>query len=111
MLDIIQPSHDEDVENIDWHQIWRSSPEFQDVKKELQRLNSLPSTQATGTSAFENADASQHQEFVASFWTQFREVLKRVWKHFWRSPNYIWSKVVLIVLSVCVTNPLDAVMQ
>ncbi|KAI1071723.1 hypothetical protein LB507_004946 [Fusarium sp. FIESC RH6] len=99
MLDIIQPSHDEDVENVDWHQIWRSSPEFQDVKKELQRLNSLPSTQATGTSAFENADASQHQEFVASFWTQFREVLKRVWKHFWRSPNYIWSKVILIVLS------------
>lgn len=101
MLNIIQPSNDEEVDNIDWHQIWRSSPEFQSVKQELQRLNALPSTKPDGTSAFDNADASQHQEFVASFWTQFREVLIRTWKNFWRSPTYIWSKTVLIILSVC----------
>lgn len=101
MLNIIQPSNDEEVEDINWHQIWRSSPEFQDVKRELLRLNSLPSTQPAGTNAFDHADASQHKEFVASFWTQFREVLIRTWKHFWRSPTYIWSKTILIILSVC----------
>ncbi|GKU21386.1 unnamed protein product [Fusarium langsethiae] len=99
MLNIIQPSNDEEDNNIDWHQVWRSSPEFQSVKQELQRLNALPSTQTTSTSAFDNTDASQHQEFVASFWTQFREVLIRTWKNFWRSPTYIWSKTVLIILS------------
>ncbi|KAM0267314.1 hypothetical protein ACHAPA_006094 [Fusarium lateritium] len=96
MLDMIQPSNDETVENIDWHAVWRRSPEFKDVKQELQRLNSLPSSLPTDV---EDGDASQHQEFVASFMTQFREVLIRTWKHFWRSPTYTWSKTALIVLT------------
>jgi hypothetical protein len=100
MLDIIQPSNDEEVENIDWHAVWRSSPEFRDVKQELQRLNSLPSSLPTD---IEDGDASQHQEFVASFTTQFREVMIRTWKHFWRSPTYTWSKTGLIVLTVCLS--------
>ncbi|KAJ9420068.1 ATP-binding cassette transporter CGR1 [Fusarium oxysporum] len=83
MLEIIKPSNDEEAEKIDWHQIWRDSPEFQERRMPL-----------------ENGDASQHKEFVASFSTQFREVLIRTWKHFWRSPTYIWSKIALIVLSV-----------
>ncbi|KAG4262351.1 multidrug resistance protein CDR1 [Fusarium proliferatum] len=99
MLEIIKPSNDEEAEKIDWHQIWRDSPEFQEVKQELSRLNSLPSTRGSAMSALENGDASQHKEFVASFSTQFREVLIRTWKHFWRSPTYIWSKIALIVLS------------
>ncbi|KAM0344798.1 hypothetical protein ACHAPU_007173 [Fusarium lateritium] len=97
MLNIIQPSNDEDAENIDWHSVWRSSPEFQGVKQELQRLNSLASTAIN--IALDNGDVSQHQEFVASFSMQFREVLVRTWKHFWRSPNYTWSKTGLIILS------------
>ncbi|EEU37330.1 uncharacterized protein NECHADRAFT_37125 [Fusarium vanettenii 77-13-4] len=98
MLQIIKPAHD-DEETIDWHQVWRDSPEFKDVKKELVRLNSLASTQPEGSSAFADGDQSQHNEFVASFMTQFREVLIRTWKHFWRSPTYIWSKTSLIVLA------------
>ncbi|EXL73642.1 hypothetical protein FOPG_11102 [Fusarium oxysporum f. sp. conglutinans race 2 54008] len=99
MLEIIKPSNDEEAEKIDWHQIWRDSPEFQEVKQELSRLNSLPATRGAAANALENGDASQHKEFVASFSTQFREVLIRTWKHFWRSPTYIWSKIALIVLS------------
>ncbi|KAL2689041.1 hypothetical protein Neosp_003092 [[Neocosmospora] mangrovei] len=98
MLQIIKPAHD-DEDTIDWHQVWRNSPEFKDVKKELVRLNSLASTQPEGSSAFADGDQSQHNEFVASFMTQFREVLIRTWKHFWRSPTYIWSKTSLIVLA------------
>ncbi|UPK91915.1 hypothetical protein LCI18_002850 [Fusarium solani-melongenae] len=98
MLQIIKPAHD-DEDAIDWHQVWRNSPEFKDVKKELVRLNSLASTQPEGSSAFADGDQSQHNEFVASFMTQFREVLIRTWKHFWRSPTYIWSKTILIVLA------------
>jgi hypothetical protein len=103
MLEIIKPSNDEEAEKIDWHQIWRDSPEFQEVKQELSRLNSLPATRGAATNALENGDASQHKGFVASFSTQFREVLIRTWKHFWRSPTYIWSKIALLVLSVCLS--------
>ncbi|KAH7141746.1 ABC-2 type transporter-domain-containing protein, partial [Dactylonectria macrodidyma] len=98
MLQAIQSSS-EDTSSIDWPQVWRNSPEFRDVKKELARLNTLPSTQPSSQSAHADGDDSQHQEFVASFWAQFREVLIRTWKHFWRSPTYIWSKTILIVLA------------
>ena len=33
-----------------------------------------------------HGDKSQHQEFVASFTTQFWQVLIRTWKHFWSRP-------------------------
>ncbi|KAJ5382386.1 hypothetical protein N7517_000297 [Penicillium concentricum] len=78
----------------DWHQVWLDSPEYQTVKTELRRLRDLPAADSTV-----DEGASQHQEFVASFWTQFDQVLQRTWKHFWRSPTYIWSKTILIVLS------------
>ncbi|KPM39725.1 ATP-binding cassette transporter CGR1 [Neonectria ditissima] len=98
MLQIIQPPAD-GSESIDWHQVWRNSPEYQAVKKELGRLNALPVTESAESDSINAGDKSQHQEFVASFSTQFWEVLVRTWKHFWRSPNYIWSKIILIVIS------------
>lgn len=98
MLEIIQPSID-DEKPIDWHQVWRNSPEYTSVKEELGRLNALPVTQPANSTTTDG-DPSQHQEFVASFSTQFWQVLIRTWKHFWRSPTYIWSKIILIVLSV-----------
>lgn len=105
MLETIQPPTDGTV-GVDWHQTLRGSPEFQEVKTELGRLCGL--TTAAGK---ETADAlqttgepSQHREFVTSFWTQFFIVLDRTWKHFWRSPTYIWSKIALIVISVSGMN-------
>ncbi|KAI5455973.1 ABC-2 type transporter-domain-containing protein [Mariannaea sp. PMI_226] len=101
MLQVIQPPKDESETSIDWAQVWRNSTEYQGVKQELSRLNSLPSMaeQPLSGSQAELGDTSQHQEFVASFWTQFWQVLLRTWKHFWRSPTYIWSKISLIVIS------------
>ncbi|KAM0323699.1 hypothetical protein ACHAQA_008636 [Verticillium albo-atrum] len=86
MLNVTLPSTD----GPDWFNIWRNSAEYHEVKAELQRLRE-------GNGPVElNASqdlASQHNEFVASFWTQFREVQLRVLKHFWRSPSYLWSKI------------------
>ncbi|RYO87818.1 hypothetical protein DL764_008812 [Monosporascus ibericus] len=94
MLEVIKPPKD-GSEGIDWHQTWRDSPEYQDVKKELARLRALASTRAHASVD----DKSQHQEFISSFSTQFWEVMARTSKHFWRSPVYIWSKTALIALS------------
>ncbi|KAK4184983.1 ZEB2-regulated ABC transporter 1 [Podospora australis] len=93
MLKIIEPPKD-GSKGIDWHAVWRSSPEFSSVKKELARLRSLATTSDRPA-----IDTAQHKEFTASFSTQFWEVMKRITKHFWRSPVYIWSKIALIVLS------------
>lgn len=95
MLQVIEPPAD-GSKGPDWHQIWLSSPEHQAVKTELGHLRTLRTSESTRV----DESSSQHQEFVASFWTQFGQVLQRTWKHFWRSPTYIWSKTLLIILSV-----------
>lgn len=73
-----------------WCEIWRSSPEYREVKNELgilrQQTQDKPMTKGA-----ENDVASQ--EFASSFWTQFIHVFVRTAKHFWRSPVYIWSKL------------------
>jgi hypothetical protein len=99
MLQILEPPTD-GSKGPEWYQIWRDSPEYHAVKKELGRLRALPAASPAKYDGATHGDKSQHQEFVASFWTQFREVLLRTSKHFWRSPTYIWSKITLITLSV-----------
>ncbi|KAK9250566.1 ABC-2 type transporter-domain-containing protein [Lipomyces tetrasporus] len=94
MLQVIKPETGGTV-GVDWHQAWRNSPEFQEVKTELGRLRSLTTADMLQSAG----EASQHREFVTSFWTQFFIVFGRTWKHFWRSPTYIWSKIALIVIS------------
>ncbi|PGH10327.1 hypothetical protein GX51_00084 [Blastomyces parvus] len=101
MLEVIQPPAD-GSQGPDWHQIWLDSPEYTAVKSELQRLRSLPRggiNPENGTKIADKKDQSQHQEFVTSFWTQVLVVLRRTFRHYWRSPAYIWSKTILIALS------------
>ncbi|CAG9988090.1 unnamed protein product, partial [Clonostachys byssicola] len=97
MLEVIKPRLD-GSDGIDWHNTWRTSPEYQDVKAELARLRGLASADEE-TALQRTGEASQHREFVASFWTQMLLVIDRTWKHFWRSPVYIWSKTILVVVS------------
>lgn len=91
MLDIIKPPLD-GSEGIDWHQVWQNSPEYQAVKGEMAHLHSL-------SNVSHHEHASSQTEFAASFGTQFIQVLNRTFKHFWRSPTYIWAKFSLIGLS------------
>lgn len=100
MLQVIAPTHTDDEKKIDWHEQWRKSSEYSEVKKELSRLRSLAVTQPASLNHPTEQDASQHREFVASFWVQLWQVLLRTSKHFWRSPTYIWSKALLIIISV-----------
>lgn len=78
---------------IDWHQTWRSSPEFQVVHEELDRLKA-----AAGQGDKETGVV--HHEFAASTMTQFRTVMSRSFSQYWRTPSYIWSKFFLCVVSV-----------
>ncbi|GJC84732.1 ZEB2-regulated ABC transporter 1 [Colletotrichum liriopes] len=80
-------------ESLDWSKIWRSSPEYREVKAELGRLR-----QGRNLAALDEGFSSQHYEFVTSFWSQLREVLIRTFKHFWRSPVYTWSKLSVTIL-------------
>ncbi|KAG7126348.1 ABC multidrug transporter A-1 like protein [Verticillium longisporum] len=90
MLDVIGAAPGATTQ-IDWPQIWRNSSEYQLAQGELGRLA------ATVASEQPNKDASIYKEFAASTLEQHRQVIKRVFEQYWRSPGYIYSKVLLAI--------------
>lgn len=81
--------------DIDWPAVWRQSPEYQSVQAELNRLISTKQT-----TNLTDDDAAAQREFAAPFSVQCKEVIKRVFEQYWRSPRYIYSKAVLSFGSV-----------
>jgi hypothetical protein len=89
---------------LDWFATWRSSPEYNEVQVELQRLRD--SADRTGPDTeIHQVEASQHRDFVAPITVQAWEVFKRTATHYWRSPTYIYSKASLVILSVSGSLP------
>ncbi|MCJ1402759.1 hypothetical protein MMC11_005980 [Xylographa trunciseda] len=83
--------------NVDWHQVWRDSPELAQVHKELATMKEeLPQVTAPAAS---HDDKASYREFAAPFGQQMREVLWRVFQQYWRTPSYIYSKAILCVSS------------
>ncbi|KAL6932879.1 hypothetical protein ACO0R3_001968 [Hanseniaspora guilliermondii] len=85
MLDIVQAR--------DYHEAWRQSDEFKEVKSTLEEMErELPKIQMT-------EDKYTHASFAASFWLQYKLVFIRVMQQNWRTPFYLWSKFFLVVYS------------
>ena len=88
--------------DIDWHQTWRNSEEFREVKRHLAELKSergqAEALQRT-LSAQKREDKAAFREFAAPFPVQLRETMVRVFQQYWRTPSYIYSKTFLCVLS------------
>jgi ATP-binding cassette subfamily G (WHITE) protein 2 (PDR) len=88
--------------DIDWHQAWRNSAEYAEVKRHLAELKSergqaeaLQRTQ----SAQKREDKAAYREFAAPFGQQLIATTKRVFQQYWRTPSYIYSKIILCVSS------------
>ncbi|EAW15031.1 putative ABC multidrug transporter [Aspergillus clavatus NRRL 1] len=79
--------------DIDWPAVWRNSPEYQQVHRELSQLRQLADT----SSRMDSADSSNYGEFAASFPAQVYEVGLRVFQQYWRTPSYIYSKALLTI--------------
>jgi ATP-binding cassette subfamily G (WHITE) protein 2 (PDR) len=83
--------------DVDWHETWRQSPEYQEVHRELDNLKAeLPNTTQLSTST---TDKASFREFAAPFGAQLWEVTLRVFKQYWRTPSYIYSKGSLCVFA------------
>lgn len=81
---------------IDWPDVWRNSPEYQEVQRELASLGNNGSSHPGDTvAATSSEDASRFREFAASLPRQLLTVLTRLFKHYWRSPGYILAKFVV----------------
>lgn len=78
--------------DIDWHQTWRNSSEIQEVHAELERLKNEG---INGSQDSVSKHTEDYQEFAAPFSTQMWIVLKRISAQYWRTPSYIYSKLLL----------------
>lgn len=82
----------------DWPEVWRQSPEYDALQRELHRMkHELPST-VLPSNITHTRDS---KEFAAGFSVQLWECLKRINSQYWYSPDYIYSKIALCLLTVC----------
>ncbi|KAB2577980.1 ZEB2-regulated ABC transporter 1 [Lasiodiplodia theobromae] len=82
--------------DIDWPRVWRDSPEYDAVCHELLRLREKPPLAKSEDGETASGEAAECREFAAPFGAQMREVTRRVFQQYWRTPTYIYSK-----FSVC----------
>ncbi|PGH03637.1 hypothetical protein AJ80_08658 [Polytolypa hystricis UAMH7299] len=82
--------------DVDWPQVWRDSPERQDVHKHLADLKSTLSQQGHDQA---EESTNTYREFAAPFSVQLWECLVRIFAQYWRTPSYIYSKTALCSLT------------
>ena len=78
---------------MDWHEVWKNSQEAKDVRAELARLEAEMGSNQNGESD------RAHTEFAMPFTAQLYEVIVRVFQQYWRTPEYIYAKLLLGVAS------------
>lgn len=74
----------------DWPVVWNHSIERTMIREEL---DSMKAELSQKERVYE--DVSAMNAFAAGFWKQLEVVLYRVFQQYWRTPSYIYSKVVL----------------
>jgi ATP-binding cassette, subfamily G (WHITE), member 2, PDR len=82
---------------IDWYDTWRNSPELKEVHAELDRMKNERPGMIQRVATKDNQ--AQYREFAAHFTVQIMEVQKRVFQQYWRTPSYIYSKLLLVTMS------------
>ncbi|KAK0127964.1 hypothetical protein ONS96_007461 [Cadophora gregata f. sp. sojae] len=84
----------------DWHEVWKSSSEAQAIQTELTRIkNEMGSQRTSSSSSSDDDDTTSHSEFAMPFPNQLYEVTVRVFQQYWRTPEYIYAKILLGVAS------------
>ncbi|OCK82353.1 ABC-transporter [Lepidopterella palustris CBS 459.81] len=77
-----------------WPDIWNASDECACVKAEQEHIHQEMSSVRIGPTGDDNDD-----EFATPFSTQIFYTTVRVFQQYWRTPSYIWGKILLGVLS------------
>lgn len=74
----------------DWNEVWRNSAESAAVRNELDRL-----TNTKGGNGQTSASTETPSYYAAPTYQQMVSVTRRVFEQYWRSPSYIYAKLVL----------------
>nr|AAL91496.1 ABC transporter AbcG10 [Dictyostelium discoideum] len=87
ILEAIGAGTNPGVSTIDWPEVWKQSPELQDVQAELASLE----TAATVQISSDDQDHGPPREFATSIWYQTWEVYKRLNLIWWRDMSYVYG--------------------
>ncbi|EEP76489.1 ATP-dependent permease PDR15 [Uncinocarpus reesii 1704] len=79
----------------DWPEVWSNSPEREDVRRQLAEMRAELSQKPQAPRS------AGYGEFAMPFWQQYLAVQHRMFQQYWRSPEYIYSK-----LALCIIPPL-----
>ncbi|OJJ50398.1 hypothetical protein ASPZODRAFT_110765 [Penicilliopsis zonata CBS 506.65] len=79
------------TEKTDWVEVWNQSPEREQALTQLAELDEAG--KADPDYVEDTAD------FATSHWFQFKTVLYRLMTQLWRSPDYVWNKIILHVFA------------
>jgi ATP-binding cassette, subfamily G (WHITE), member 2, PDR len=74
----------------DWPEIWKLSDEYKGVKAEQERIHHEMSGISMGPMSVGDND-----EFAMPLYTQILHTTIRVFQQYWRTPSYIWGKILL----------------
>lgn len=91
-----------------WHETWNASPEFRAVREELCQLEDQARNDASLESHQDQRSTGSTATYAAPFSTQFLMVTKRVFEQYWRTPSYIFAKLILSGGTVRTPPPLPA---
>ena len=83
---------------LDWHRMWKESEEFQATQSQIDDYHS----QSAGRSITNtNAEATDEStlSFSTDFSTQFKQLIVRSFRHYWRSPDYLMAKLMLNIVA------------
>ncbi|KAH7409048.1 AtrD, ABC-transporter [Cadophora sp. MPI-SDFR-AT-0126] len=89
MLDVIGAAPGSDTK-IDWVNAWNRSPERTKIKSQLAIMKAELSLKPLA-----NDDPDALKEYAAPFASQLPVVLTRVFEQYWRTPSYLYSKLLL----------------
>ncbi len=92
MLDVIGAAPGSQ-NTMDWPQLWRDSPEKQDIRYTLAQMKEELRNQPVDN------NPTALLEFAETLPTQVWEVTKRVFEQYWRTPSYLYSKLFLCLAS------------
>lgn len=83
----------------DWPQAWKQSPEFEKMQSELNHLSQISHSPERGSTFSVNATP-----YASSLQVQLLACIQRVFQQYWRSPSYIYAKMVLSVGTVLISQ-------
>ncbi|KAH8695317.1 ABC-2 type transporter-domain-containing protein [Talaromyces proteolyticus] len=79
----------------DWANTWRTSTECAEIHRELSMLEEERLSEGSQEEPAPNDETSQSTAYAASLYDQLVLCTKRVFEQYWRTPSYIYSKLIL----------------